>query len=67
MNIQIKLAIIAIAVVIPLSSIVVYGTDSNQQFTKTDSSKLQVISSFYTLHLQNMKMHHEKLQNHDYN
>ncbi len=50
MNIQIKLAIIAIAVIIPLSSIAVYGTDSNQQFTKIDSSKLQVISSFYTLH-----------------
>ena len=50
MNIQIKLAIIAIAIVIPLSSIAVYGTDSNQQFTKTDSSKLKAISSFYTLH-----------------
>ncbi|MCH6585635.1 MAG: zinc ABC transporter substrate-binding protein, partial [Thaumarchaeota archaeon] len=49
MNIQIKLAIIAIAIVIPLSSIAVYGTDSNQQFTKTDSSKLQVIPSFYPL------------------
>jgi len=49
-NIQIKLAIIAIAIVIPLSSIAVYGTDSNQQFTKTDSSKLKAISSFYTLH-----------------
>jgi zinc transport system substrate-binding protein len=48
-NTQIKLAIIAIAVIIPLSSITVYGTDSNQQFTKIDSSKLQVISSFYTL------------------
>ena len=50
MNIQIKLAIIAIAIVIPLSSIAVYGTDSNQQFTKTDSSKLKAISSFYALH-----------------
>jgi len=49
-NIQIKLAIIAIAIVIPLSSIAVYGTDSNQQFTKTDSSKLKAISSFYALH-----------------
>jgi zinc transport system substrate-binding protein len=48
-NKQIKLAIIAIAVIIPLSSIVVYGTNSNQQFTTTDSSKLQVISSFYPL------------------
>jgi len=48
-NIQIKFAIIAIAVIIPLSSIAVYGTDSNQQFTKIDSSKLQVIPSFYPL------------------
>ena len=50
MNIQVKLAILAIAIVIPLSSIAVYGTDSNQQFAKTDNSKLQVISSFYPLH-----------------
>lgn len=49
MNTQIKLAIIAIAIIIPLSSIAVYGTNSNQQFTKIDSSKLQVISSFYAL------------------
>ena len=50
MNTQIKFAIIAIAVIIPLSIIVVYGTNSNQQFTTTDNSKLQVISSFYPLH-----------------
>ena len=50
MNIQVKLAIVAIAVVIPLSSIVVYGTDSNQQFSNIENSKLQVISSFYPLH-----------------
>ena len=50
MNIQIKFAIIAIIIVIPLSSIAVYGTDSNQQLIKIDNSKLQVISSFYTLH-----------------
>ena len=50
MNIQIKFAIIAIVIVIPLSSIAVYGTDSNQQFEKIDSSKLQVISSFDPLH-----------------
>jgi len=49
-NLQIKLAIIAITIVIPLSSIVVYGTNSNQQFTITDNSKLQVISSFYPLY-----------------
>jgi zinc transport system substrate-binding protein len=48
-NIQIKLAIIAIAVVIPLSSIAVYGTNTNQQFTTIENSKLQVVSSFSTL------------------
>ncbi len=61
MNIQIKLAIIAIAVVIPLSSIVVYGTNSNQQFTTSDSSKLQVISSFYTLHEFSQNIGQEKV------
>ncbi len=61
MNIQIKLAIIAIAVIIPLSSFAVYGTDSNQQFTKTDSSKLQVISSFYTLHEFSQNVGQEKV------
>ena len=50
MNIQIKLAIISILIVIPLSSIAVYGTDSNQEFSKTHNDKLQVISSFYPLH-----------------
>ncbi len=61
MNIQIKLAIIAIAIVIPLSSFVVYGTNSNQQFTTTDSSKLQVISSFYTLHEFSQNVGQEKV------
>jgi len=50
MNIQIKMAIIAIVIIIPLSSIAVYGTNSNQQFTNTDNSKLQVISSFNPLY-----------------
>ncbi len=61
MNIQIKLAIIAIAVVIPLSSIAIYGTNSNQQFTTSDSSKLQVISSFYTLHEFSQNIGQEKV------
>jgi len=60
-NIQIKFAIIAIAVIIPLSSIAVYGTDSNQQFTTTDNSKLQVISSFYTLHEFSQNVGQEKV------
>ena len=58
---QIKLAIIAIAVIISLSSIIVYGTDSNQQFTTIDSSKLQVISSFYTLHEFSQNVGQEKV------
>jgi zinc transport system substrate-binding protein len=49
-NTQTKLAIIAIVVVIPLTSIVVYSTNSNQQYTPIDNSKLQVISSFNPLH-----------------
>jgi len=49
-NIQIKLAIIAIIVIIPLTSIAVYGTNSNQEFTHIDNDKLQVISSFNPLH-----------------
>lgn len=50
MNTQTKLAIIAIVVVIPLTSIAVYSTNSNQQYTPIDNSKLQVISSFNPLH-----------------
>ena len=50
MNTQTKLAIIAIVVVIPLTSIAVYSTNSNQQYTQIDNSKLQVISSFNPLH-----------------
>ena len=61
MNFQIKLAIVAIIIVIPLSSIVIYGTDSSQQFTKTDNSKLQVISSFYPLHEFSQKIGGDKV------
>jgi zinc transport system substrate-binding protein len=49
-NTQTKLAIIAIVVVIPLTSIAVYSTNSNQQYIPIDNSKLQVISSFNPLH-----------------
>jgi zinc transport system substrate-binding protein len=49
-NLQIKLAIIAISIVIPLSSIVVYGTNYDQRFTIDENSKLQVITSFNPLH-----------------
>jgi len=49
-NTQTKMAIIAIVVVIPLTSVVVYGTNTNQEFTSNDNSKLQAISSFNPLH-----------------
>jgi len=44
------MAIIAIAIIIPLSSIAVYGTDTNQQFTNSNNSRLQVIASFNPLY-----------------
>jgi len=47
-NNQVKLAIIAIAITIPLISYAVFSSDSNQ-FKKTNTSKLQVMSSFYPL------------------
>jgi len=49
-NTQTKMAIIAIVVVIPLASVAVYGTNTNQQFTNNDNSKLLAISSFNPLH-----------------
>jgi len=49
-NNQVKFAIIAIIIVIPLSSYSVWAGDSNIPLTKTDSSsKLKAISSFYPL------------------
>ena len=50
MNTQTKMAIVAILIVIPLTSIVVYGTNTNQQITNNDNSKLEVISSFNPLY-----------------
>lgn len=49
MDNQTKLAIIAITVVIPLSSIAVYGTNFEQEFSVIPTSKLHAISSFYVL------------------
>jgi len=49
-NAQTKMAIIAIVIVIPLTSVVVYGTNTNQEFTNNDNSKLQAVSSFNPLH-----------------
>lgn len=48
MNSQVKLAIIAIIITIPLISFAVFSSDSNQ-FKKTNESKLQVMASFYPL------------------
>ena len=61
MNTQIKLAIIAIIVIIPLSIIAVYGTNSNQQSSSIDNSKLQVISSFNPLHEFSQKIGQDKV------
>jgi len=44
-NIQIKLAIVAIAIVIPLASFAVSQTNSSLQFSPSDNSKLQVVAS----------------------
>lgn len=51
MNNQVKLAILAIIVVIPIASFSVWATDSNLQVNQTeDSSKIQAIASFYPLY-----------------
>ena len=51
MNNQVKFAIIAIAIVIPLSSYSVWASDSSLQFRETNGlAKLQAISSFYPLY-----------------
>jgi len=60
-NIQTKLAIIAISIVIPLTSIAVFGTNTPQQITSTDNSKLQVISSFNPLYEFSQNVGQEKV------
>ena len=45
MNIQVKLAIIAIAIVIPLASLTVTQPSFNSEISTTENSKLQVITS----------------------
>jgi len=50
-NNQVKLAILAIMIVIPLASFSVWATDSNFQVTPMgDSTKIQAIASFYPLY-----------------
>ena len=60
MNNQVKLAIIAIIITIPLVSIGVLSSDSTQ-FKKTNESKLQVMTSFYPLHEFAQKVGQEKV------
>jgi len=60
-NIQTKLAIITISIVIPLTSIAVFGTNTPQQVTSTDNSKLQVISSFNPLYEFSQNVGQEKV------
>ena len=50
MNTQTKLAIIAIVIVIPLTSFAVHSTNTSHQFTNNEYSKLQVVSSFNPLY-----------------
>ena len=60
MNTQVKLAIIAITITIPLVSFAVFSSDSNQ-FKKTNESKLQVVSSFYPLYEFSQRVGQEKV------
>ena len=51
MSNQVKIAIIAIAIVIPITSYSVWASDSNLQFqNQNESNKIQAISSFYPLY-----------------
>ena len=51
MNNQVKIAIIAIIIFVPLTSYSVWASNSNLQFQETNEiKKLQVISSFYPLY-----------------
>ena len=61
MNLQVKLAILSIIVVIPMASIAVYSTDSNPQITKNQTNTLQVVSSFAPLHDFSQKIGKDKI------
>ncbi len=50
MNTQIKLAIIAIGIIIPLTSVVISQTSSHIQYTVFENSKFHVVSSSNFLH-----------------
>lgn len=60
MNNQVKLAIVAIVIVIPIISFSVYLSEPNQT-KKNDKTKLQVVSSFYPLHEFAQKIGKEKI------
>jgi len=56
------MAIIAILIVIPLASFSVWASDTGQKFLeKNDSSKLQVVSSFYPLYDFSQKIGKDKV------
>lgn len=60
MNNQVKLAIIAIIITVPLISFAVFSSEQNQS-KKTNESKLQVMSSFYPLHEFSQKIGQDKV------
>ena len=61
MNIQIKLAIIAIVVVITLASLAVSQTNLNSEISTTDNSKLQIVTSAGFLHEFSQNIGKEKI------
>ena len=61
MNIQIKLAIIAIVVVITLASLAVSQTNFNSEISTTDNSKLQIVTSAGFLHEFSQNIGKEKI------
>lgn len=60
MDSQVKLAIISIIVVIPLSSYAVWATDSSRLIESDSDSGLQVITSFYPLYEFSQKVSQNK-------
>ena len=60
MNSQVKLAIISIILVIPLSSYAVWATDSSRLIESDSNSQLQVLTSFYPLYEFSQKISQNK-------
>lgn len=61
MNNQVKIAIIAIAIVIPVTTFAFSQTDSSNNLSIEESPKLQVISSFYPMYEFSEKVGQEKV------